>query len=48
MYIVNYHDYFAGKTHSITVPSQRILKDEYPKLYGGIMNTVTILFVYEE
>lgn len=48
MYFISYHDYFTGRVHLIKTPSKRRLEKEYPKLYGGIINTVTIIFVYEE
>jgi len=48
MYIIQYHDFFAGRIHLMKVPSKRRLEKDYPKLYGGIVNTVAIIFVYEE
>jgi len=48
LYFIQYHDFFTGKTHIIKTESKRRLEKEYPKLYGGIINTVAIIFVYEE
>ena len=48
MYLINYRDYFTNRTHLMKVPSDKPLENQYPKMYGGIFSTITIIFIFEE
>lgn len=48
VYALLYFDYVQNKKGTFQVLSERDIGKDYPKFYGGIINHVELLFIFEE